>query len=187
MKKTLLVMLLSIMSIVSYSQTGGLKLPGKVYLKSGEIKEGKTWINDSRFRVAGIGIKGGKYMKEVNIKPQGGKKEKIGIDQIEKIEFDRSTKKQTKFITYVPITVSEELILSREIVPNKLYGVNKVRGFTTMGNQGGVDQSQREVYYIKKGGKYEKTTLAAIKKETNCSMEEGKGREEKIAKCLQGK
>lgn len=51
----------------------------------------------------------------------------------------------------------------------------------------GDDHAQKKVYYIKNGDSYEKTTLASIKMKYKCSMDEDGNREEKIAKCLEGK
>ncbi|WP_181042897.1 hypothetical protein [Apibacter adventoris] len=45
MKKLLLLGLLFLIGIVAYGQTRGIKVASKVYLKNGEIKEGKSMIN----------------------------------------------------------------------------------------------------------------------------------------------
>lgn len=51
----------------------------------------------------------------------------------------------------------------------------------------GDSHPQRLVYYIKNENKYETTTLASIKNKYNYTMDDEGNREEKIAKCLQGK
>ncbi|MDR1877462.1 MAG: hypothetical protein LBQ84_07545 [Flavobacteriaceae bacterium] len=185
MKKILLLSVVLILSINLYGQriVPGGKYLAKVYLKNGEIKEGKASINDNRTRVAGIGIKGKKYLKEISLKPNKGKKEKISAEDIDKIEFtlNKIFNGQTTVI-YKPVLIDEDKILVREIVSGKLYGVEKVRGFSN----GEMGDSQHEVYYINKGGTYKKTSLSEIKKEYKCNMDEDGKREEKIKKCLGG-
>ncbi|WP_128331611.1 hypothetical protein [Apibacter sp. HY039] len=185
MKRQLLVALLVVLSSLVYGQIGS-KAPCKVYLKDGTVKEGKSSIDrgSSRIKIAGVGIgfKGKKFMQEITLKSQDGKKEKIGIDQIDRIEYERKLNKETKTIVYRPIKINEEKILARELISGKLYGAYQVSKVTL-----GEADGQNEFYYIKKGDAYEKTTLGSLKKEYNCSMEEGKGKEDKIIRCLQGK
>lgn len=196
MKKFLLMSIIFLIGIGVNAQTGGIKVASKVYLKNGEIKEGRSMmnVNNTRIKVMGIGvrIKGKKFMKEIKLKPKGGKRMKISIDQIDKIEYLLPAKmfsKEVKTVTYKPMEIEGETILAKEIVANKLYSVHKLTA-VTLGNDTTTEnreQGQQNVYYLNKGGKYVKTTLASIKKKYNCSMEEGKGREDKIAQCLKGK
>lgn len=104
MKKILLVLTVTL-SILSYGQYNNVYSPAKVYLKNGEVKEGKATINDDRARLGlngvGFGIKNKNYMKEILFKPNNSKRkksEKISIDEIEKIEFEIKKKSVFKKI-----------------------------------------------------------------------------------------
>lgn len=196
MNKILLLLMITF-SMFSYGQFNKLALPAKVYLKNGELKEGKAYINDQRSRLGingvGFGKKNKKYMKEISFTPtkaKGGKSEKINVENIDKIEFETRSKmfgRETKIATYRPILIENEVQLSKEIVPNKLYALVKVQTIDMTDKLPGDDHAQKKVYYIKNGDSYEKTTLASIKMKYRCSMDEDGNREEKIAKCLEGK
>ena len=182
MKRVLFLVVVLAFSTGSYAQ-----FQGKVYLKDGTVKEGTIEINSGRSRIGingiGIGIKGKKYQKEITVKAKGEKKEKISMDKIDKVETSVPVKafsRETKTETYRPTVIDDEEMLARELIPKKLYSVIKVDAVTL----GDVDNDEHRVYYVKKGTKYEKTTLAQLKQDYKCNMD-GKGnREEKIVRCL---
>ena len=192
MKRVLFLVVVLAFSTGSYAQ-----FQGKVYLKDGTVKEGTIEINSGRSRIGingiGIGIKGKKYQKEITVKAKGEKKEKISIDKIDRVETSPPAKasgKETKTETYRPTSIGDEEMLARELIPNKLYSIMKVDAVSTFsaGTPGGpttpMDNYEHRVYYVKKGTKYEKTTLAQLKQDYKCNMD-GKGnREEKIVRCL---
>ncbi|PQL94742.1 hypothetical protein [Apibacter adventoris] len=80
MKKLLLLSIIFLIEIGVNAQTGGIKVASKVCLKNGEIKEGRPMmnVNNSRIKVMDVGvrIKGKELMKEIRLKPKGGKKVK---------------------------------------------------------------------------------------------------------------
>ncbi|CVK17037.1 hypothetical protein Ga0061079_1153 [Apibacter mensalis] len=196
MKKILLVLTVTL-SILSYGQYNKVYSPAKVYLKNGEVKEGKATINDDRARLGlngvGFGIKNKNYMKEILFVPNNSKRkksEKISIDEIEKIEFEIRKKmfsKKIQTVVYRPVLIENDVQICKEIVPEKLYASAKIQAIDMSPKFPGDSHPQRLVYYIKNGNIYEKTTLASIKNKYNCSMDDEGNREEKIAKCLQGK
>lgn len=95
--------------------------------------------------------------------------------------------KKIQTVVYRPVRIENDVQICKEIVPEKLYASAKIIAIDMSPKFPGDSHPQKLVYYIKNGNTYEKTTLASIKNKYYCSMDDEGNREEKIAKCLQGK